>query len=210
MDVASVVLLELWWETDMMEGSTMGGTAGASGDKNRPFLADIKAIRDRAREHMADGAVTAGYGKNPQEAYKVLNEALATELICVLRYKRHSFMAAGIYAEPIAQEFATHANEEAAHADAIARRIVQLGGAPDFSPDGLSSRAHADYVEGQNLKEMIEENLVAERIAIETYREMARWFGEDDPTTRRLLEGILEQEEEHADELSDLLQKNPL
>ena len=141
MNVAIAVLLELWWETDMMEESTMGDTAGASGGRNRPFLADIKAIRDRARQHMADGAVTAGYGKNPQEAYKVLNEALATELICVLRYKRHSFMAAGIYAEPIAQEFATHANEEAAHADAIARRIVQLGGAPDFSPDGLSSRA---------------------------------------------------------------------
>jgi bacterioferritin len=210
MNVATAVLLELWWETDMMEGSGMGDIAGAPGDRKRPFLADIKAIRDRARQHMADGAVTAGYGKNPQEAFKVLNEALATELICVLRYKRHSFMAAGIYAEPIAREFATHATEEAAHADAIARRIVQLGGAPDFSPDGLSSRAHADYVEGQNLKEMIEENLVAERIAIDTYREMARWFGEDDPTTRRLLEGILEQEEEHADELSDLLHKNPL
>ena len=194
-----------------MTENTMGAaTNPAPEPMDKPFLADIKAIRDRARQHMVDGAVTAGYGKNPEEAFKVLNEALATELVCVLRYKRHSFMAAGIYAEPIAREFATHANEEAAHADAIARRIVQLGGAPDFSPDGLSSRAHADYVEGQNLKEMIEENLVAERIAIDTYREMARWFGEDDPTTRRLLEGILEQEEEHADELADLLQKNPL
>lgn len=194
-----------------MKGNTMGdSTTGTTGTERKPFLADIKAIRDRARQHMSDGAVTAGYGKNPEEAFKVLNEALATELICVLRYKRHSFMAAGIYAEPIAQEFATHASEEAAHADAIARRIVQLGGAPDFSPEGLSSRAHADYVEGGSLKEMIEENLVAERIAIDTYREMARWFGEDDPTTRRLLEGILEQEEEHADELADLLQNNPL
>jgi bacterioferritin len=195
----------------MTEGS-MTNSPGTllSGGADKPFLADMKAIRDRARQHMSDGAVTAGYGKNTEEAFKVLNAALATELICVLRYKRHSFMAAGIYAEPIAQEFAKHAAEESAHADAIARRIVQLGGAPDFSPEGLSTRAHADYVECDNLKEMIEENLVAERIAIDSYREMARWFGEDDPTTRRLLEGILEQEEEHADELADLLQKNPL
>jgi len=176
----------------------------------QPFVADIKAIRERARQHMDDGAVTAGYGKDQAQAHAVLNSALATELVCVLRYKRHSFMAAGIYAEPIAQEFAQHAAEEQAHADLIARRIVQLGGAPDFSPEGLSSRSHADYVEGNNLKEMIQENLVAERIAIDTYREMVRWFGDDDPTTKRILEGILAQEEEHADELSDLLQKNQL
>lgn len=174
----------------------------------QPFLADMKAIRDRARQHMDDGAVTAGYGKDLQQAFAVLNSALATELVCVLRYKRHSFMAAGIYAEPIAQEFGKHADEEQAHADLLARRIVQLGGAPDFSPEGLASRAHADYVECDTLKEMIQENLVAERIAIDTYREMARWFGDDDPTTKRLLEGILSQEEEHADELADLLQKN--
>jgi bacterioferritin len=173
----------------------------------QPFLADIKAIRERARQHIGDGAVTAGYGKDLNAALEVLNAALATELICVLRYKRHSFMAAGIYAEPIAQEFANHANEEQAHADLLARRIVQLGGAPDFSPQGLASRAHADYVECDTLQEMIQENLVAERIAIDTYREMARWFGDADPTTKRLLEGILSQEEEHADELSDLLQK---
>ena len=176
--------------------------------KKQPFLADMKAIRDRARQHMDDGAVTAGYGKDLQQALAVLNSALATELVCVLRYKRHSFMAAGIYAEPIAQEFGKHADEEQAHADLLARRIVQLGGAPDFSPEGLASRAHADYVECDTLKEMIQENLVAERIAIDTYREMARWFGDDDPTTKRLLEGILSQEEEHADELADLLQKN--
>jgi bacterioferritin len=186
------------------------GTGSGSDGGGRKFLADMKNIRDRARQHMGDGAVTAGYGKNRTEALEVLNSALATELICILRYKRHSFMAAGIYAEPIAQEFAQHANEEQAHADSIARRIVQLGGAPDFSPDGLAARAHADYVECDNLKDMIEENLVAERIAIDTYREMARWFGDDDPTTKRLLEGILEQEEEHADELADLLQNNPL
>ena len=174
----------------------------------QPFLADIKAIRERARQHMADGAVTAGYGKDRVQAYQVLNSALATELVCVLRYKRHSFMAAGIYAEPIAQEFAKHADEEQAHADLLARRIVQLGGEPDFSPEGLATRAHADYVECSNLKEMIQENLVAERIAIDTYREMARWFGDDDPTTKRVLEGILAQEEEHADELADLLQKS--
>lgn len=184
-------------------------TAAPAGSSSRqPFLADMKAIRDRARQHMGDGAVTSGYGKDLPQALEVLNAALATELVCVLRYKRHSFMAAGIYAEPIAKEFAAHADEEQAHADLLAKRIVQLGGAPDFSPEGLASRAHADYVECDNLKEMIEENLVAERIAIDTYREMARWFGNDDPTTKRLLEGILSQEEEHADELADLLQKN--
>ncbi|MGE0796862.1 MAG: bacterioferritin [Lautropia sp.] len=159
---------------------------------------------------MTDGAVTANYGKDRSQAIKVLNAALATEIVCVLRYKRHAFMAAGIFAEPIAQEFMQHATEEQAHADQIARRIVQLSGEPDFSPDGLSTRAHADYVEGHDLKEMIQENLVAERIAIDTYREMARWFGDDDPTTKRMLESILSQEEEHADELADLLQKAPL
>lgn len=176
----------------------------------QPFLADIKAIRERARQHMDDGAVTAGYGKDLEQVFEVLNAALATEIICVLRYKRHSFMAVGIYAEPIAQEFAQHAAEEQAHADLLASRIVQLGGEPDFSPDGLSARAHADYVECGSLREMIQENLVAERIAIDTYREMVRWFGDDDPTTKRMLEGILSQEEEHADELSDLLQKSQL
>src|SRR5690606_33786529 len=145
---------------------------------------------------MADGAVTAGYGKDPAQAHAVLNSALATELVCVLRYKRHSFMAPGIYAEPIAQEFAQHAAEEQAHADQIARRIVQIGGAPDFSPDGLTSRAHSDYVECEDLKDMVQENLVAERIAIDTYRGIVRWFGDDDPTTKRILEGILAQEEE--------------
>jgi bacterioferritin len=185
---------------------TEAGQKSPSG--RQPFLADIKAIRERARQHMSDGAVTAGYGKDREQAYQVLNSALATELVCVLRYKRHSFMAAGIYAEPIAQEFAKHADEEQAHADLLARRIVQLGGEPDFSPEGLAGRSHADYVEGGNLQEMIQENLVAERIAIDTYREMARWFGDDDPTTKRVLESILAQEEEHADELADLLQKN--
>ena len=176
--------------------------------RRQPFLVDIDAIRTRARQQMSDGAVTAGYGKDLKQALEVLNSALATELVCILRYKRHSFMAAGIYAEPIAQEFATHASEEQAHADLLATRIVQLGGAPDFSPDGLSSRAHADYVECDTLKEMIQENLVAERIAIDIYREMVRWFGDDDPTTKRMLEGILGQEEEHADDMADLLQKS--
>ena len=199
----------------MAISTTSQQQAGTTGRPNepasrQPFVADIKAIRERARNHMADGAVTAGYGKDQAQAHAVLNSALATELVCVLRYKRHSFMAAGIYAEPIAQEFAQHAAEEQAHADQIARRIVQIGGAPDFSPDGLTSRAHADYVECESLKDMIQENLVAERIAIDTYREMVRWFGDDDPTTKRILEGILAQEEEHADELSDLLQKTPL
>ena len=170
------------------------------------FVADMKAIRERARRDMKEGAVTADYGKDRDQAVEVLNAALATEIICVLRYKRHAFTAVGIYAEPIAKEFAVHAAEEQAHADQIAERIVQLGGEPDFSPDGLASRAHADYVACSDLKDMIRENLVAERIAIETYREMARWFGDDDPTTKRMLEGILAQEEEHADELADLLQ----
>ncbi len=186
--------------------STAGRSPLPGGAEDGRFVSDMKAIRDRARRDMEAGAVTANYGKDRDQAVEVLNAALATELICVLRYKRHAFTAVGIYAEPIAKEFAVHAAEEQAHADQIAERIVQLGGAPDFSPDGLASRAHADYVDCLDLQDMIKENLVAERIAIETYREMARWFGNDDPTTKRMLEGILAQEEEHADELADLLQ----
>ena len=178
-----------------------------SGRKRSPFAADIGAIRERARERMLDGAVTQTYKLDQELAVKVLNEALATEIVCVLRYKRHAFMARGPNSEPIASEFAAHAAEEAAHADLIAARIVQLGGEPDFSPDSLASRSHSEYVEGKGLREMIEEDLVAERIAIDTYREMVLWLGERDPTTSRMLEEILAKEEEHADELAELLQK---
>ncbi|MGO4332545.1 bacterioferritin [Cupriavidus sp. 2TAF22] len=176
---------------------------GASGG----FLTDVKTLRDRARKHIEDGAVTQNYDADRATVLKLLNEALATELVCVLRYRRHYFMAKGIHAEPVAAEFKVHSDEEQAHADRIAARIVQLGGAPDFAPDTLSARSHSEYVEGKSLTDMIKENLVAERIAIESYLEMVQYIGERDPTTRRMLEDILAVEEEHADELSDMLEK---
>ncbi len=169
------------------------------------FLTDIKTLRARARKHIEDGAVTAGYKADRKTVIKLLNEALATELVCILRYKRHYFMASGINADAVAQEFLEHANEEQVHADRIAARIVQLKGEPNFSPDGLSSRSHAEYVEGNSLVEMIKEDLVAERIAIDSYAEMIRYIGDKDPTTRRMLEEILAMEEEHADDLASLL-----
>jgi bacterioferritin len=172
---------------------------------DKPFLTDIKTLRERARKHIENGAITEGYTGDRETAVKLLNEALATEIICVLRYKRHYFMASGIHAEAVAAEFLQHANEEQAHADQIGARIVQLGGAPNLNPDGLSSRSHAEYVEGENLIEMIKEDLVAERIAIDSYRDMINYFGTDDPTSRRMLEGILAMEEEHADDLVSLL-----
>src|SRR3954465_13911924 len=169
-------------------------------------LSDIETLRRRAREHIAQGAVTPGYHADREVVVKLLNEALATEIICTLRYKRHYFMAKGIHAESVAAEFAEHASEEQAHADQIAERIVQLGGQPDFSPEGLATRSHAEYVEGKDLKDMIREDLVAERIAIDSYREMANYMGDQDPTTRQLMEEILAKEEEHADDLVTLLQ----
>ena len=169
------------------------------------FLTDIKTLRERARKHIEEGAVTEDYKADRETVLRLLNEALATELICVLRYRRHHFMAKGINAEPIAAEFLVHANEEQAHADSIAARIVQLGGEPNFNPEGLSTRSHSEYVEADNLVDMIKENLVAERIAIDSYLEMIRYIGDRDPTTRRVLEQILDGEEEHADELSDML-----
>jgi bacterioferritin len=171
------------------------------------FLTDVKTLRKRARQHIERGAVTEGYSADRETVLKLLNEALATELICVLRYKRHYFMASGLQAQSVAQEFLQHANEEQAHADQIAARIVQLAGEPNFSPEGLATRSHAEYVEGENLIDMIKEDLVAERIAIDSYREMIRYCGNDDPTTRRMLEGILAMEEEHADDLVSLLQE---
>lgn len=173
----------------------------------KPFLTDIKTIRKRAREHIEQGAITAGYQADRKTVIKVLNEALATEIVCVLRYKYHYYMASGINAQSVAAEFLAHANEEQAHADQIAERITQLDGAPDLNPDGLSKRSHADYVEGENLVDMIKENLVAERIAIDTYREIIQYLGNDDPTTRRMLEEILAQEEEHAEDMATLLEE---
>ena len=170
------------------------------------FIADMEAIRKRAREHVQDGAVTGGYKADREQVLKVLNEVLATEIVCVLRYKRHYYMANGVDGEKVAEEFLQHANEEQQHVDLIAERITQLGGAPDFNPATLTSRAHADYVEGETLVDMVRENLVAERIAIEGYSEIARWLGDDDPTTRRLIETILEQEEHHADDMLSFLE----
>jgi bacterioferritin len=169
------------------------------------FLSDIKTLRERARQHIEQGAITPGYTADRDTVIKLLNEALATEIVCTLRYKRHYYMASGIHAEGVAAEFLEHATEEQAHADQIAERIVQLGGAPDFAPDTLTTRSHAEYVEGATLKDMIKEDLVAERIAIDSYREIITYLGERDPTSRRLMEEILAKEEEHADDLSTLL-----
>ena len=174
---------------------------------DKPFLTDIKTLRERARQHIENGAVTEGYSADRETVIKLLNEALATEIVCVLRYKRHYFMASGINAEGAAAEFLEHANDEQGHADQIAQRIVQLQGEPNFNPEGLLMRSHAEYVEGTSLTEMIKEDLVAERIAIDSYREMITFFGNDDPTSRRMMEGILAVEEEHADDLVTLLEK---
>jgi bacterioferritin len=169
------------------------------------FLSDIQTIRKRARQHMENGAVTEAYKGDRKTVLRLLNEALATEIVCVLRYKRHYHTATGIHAQAVAQEFLEHANEEQAHSDQIATRIVQLGGAPNFNPEGILTRSHAEYVEGETLVDMIREDLVAERIAIESYAEMVRYIADSDPTTRRMLEEILAAEEEHADDLANLL-----
>ena len=170
-------------------------------------LTDINTIRKRARKNPERGAVTPGYSGDRQKIIELLNSALATELVCVLRYKRHYFTASGINAKSIAAEFLEHANEEQGHADLIAKRIVQLGGEPNLSPKGLAERSHSEYVEGKDLVQMLEEDLVAERIAIDSYREIVQYIGGDDPTTRRLMESILANEEEHAEDLSSLLEE---
>ena len=175
-------------------------------DKKQPFLTDIQTLRQRARQHIEKGAVTDGYRADRETVIRVLNEALATEIVCVLRYKRHYFMADGIHAQAVAAEFLEHANEEQGHADLIAHRIVQLGGEPNMSPDGMLTRSHSEYVEGANLLDMIREDLVAERIAIESYGEIVRYLGTNDPTTRRMMEEILAKEEEHADDLRTLIE----
>jgi bacterioferritin len=169
------------------------------------FILNMKAIQERARKHLDQGAVTAGNKSNRETVLRLLNESLATELVCVLRYKRHAQMAEGLNAESAKAEFEEHAGEEAEHADWLATRITQLEGEPNYNPEGLAQRSHSQYVEGKNIVEMLKEDLVAERIAIEVYSEIARYIGEDDPTTRRLIEKILEKEEEHAEDLSSLL-----
>lgn len=176
-------------------------------NKTKPgdFVADVESIRARARRHIENGAVTDGYRADRETVIRVLNEALATELVCVLRYKRHYYMASGIHSQAVAAEFLEHAKEEQEHADKLAERITQLDGEPNFSPEGLASRSHSQYVEGTSLIEMIREDLVAERIAIDSYNEIIRYLGEKDPTSRRVMEEILAKEEEHADDLKSLL-----
>ncbi len=172
-------------------------------------LTDVATLRSQARQHIEQGAVTAGYNADREQVLKMLNEALATEIVCVLRYRRHHFMARGIHGQSVGAEFLVHSNEEQGHADLLAARIVQLGGEPDFAPDSLAPRSHAEYVAGHTLTQMIQENLVAERIAIDSYRDMVRYLGDRDPTTSELLKKILAVEEEHADELADLLEGLP-
>ena len=171
------------------------------------FSTDVKKIRERARKHFEEGAVTEGYKANREQVTKVLNDVLATEIVCVLRYKRHYFMAQGISSDSVKAEFLQHANEEQQHADWVAERITQIGGEPDFNPEGLATRSHSEYKPGDSLTDMIKEDLIAERIAIESYSEIVRWLGNDDPTSRVLIEQILKMEEEHANDMLDLLAK---
>ena len=173
----------------------------------QPFLSDIQEIRKRARQHIDKGAVTAGYQADRETVLRILNEALATEIVCVLRYKRHQFMAHGLAAQSVSDEFAEHAAEEQTHADQIARRITELGGEPNFSPEGILTRSHSEYVEGDSLTEMIKEDLVAERIAIESYSEIIRFLADKDPTSRRMMEEILAKEEEHAEDMLTLIER---
>jgi bacterioferritin len=174
-------------------------------DAKTPFLSDVKTLRDRARQHLGRGAVTSTYVGEVGKTIELLQAVLATEIVCVLRYTMHSISAAGISSESVKEEFAQHAKEEQEHMNAVAERINQLGGKPNFSPEGLASRSASQYVEGENLIDMIKENLIAERIAIDHYRELIRYFGDNDPGTRVMLEGILTVEEEHANDMHDLL-----
>jgi bacterioferritin len=168
-------------------------------------LSSIPTLRARARKHIEAGAVTEGYAADRATVLRLLNEALATEIVCTLRYRRHYFMADGVQAEAVKEEFLTHAQEEQGHADLIAARIVQLDGEPNFDPHGLAERSHAEYVAGDSLDDMIREDLVAERVAIDSYKEMITYIGPRDPTTKRMLEEILAKEEEHAEDLSSML-----
>jgi len=179
----------------------------SKGTERQPATREVADIRKRARMHVENGAVTEGYRADRNAVVKMLNEALATEMVCVLRYKRHYYMASGIHAQTAAAEFLEHATAEQGHADRVAERIIQLGGAPDFNPDTLTARSHAEYIEGVTVKDMLRENLVAERIAIESYTQFIRYLGDSDPTTRRLIEEILATEEEHADDLKTLMER---
>src|SRR5262245_35431113 len=169
------------------------------------FVRDIEEIRQRAIHKMEDGAVTQSYKGDVDKTIEILNEALATEIVCVLRYMHHYFMATGVHAKSVSAEFKQHADDERAHADSLAERIQQLGGKPDFNPKGLLERSVSQYVEGETLADMIREDLIAERMVVEVYQKMVRYFGDNDPTTRVLIENILRQEEEHASDLADLL-----
>jgi bacterioferritin len=171
------------------------------------FISDVKLLRERARQNMLNGAVTENYQADRDQVIKLLNDVLATELVCTLRYKRHYYTASGINAEAVKQEFLQHANDEQTHADWVATRIVQLNGQPNFNPEGLATRSHAEYVEGNDLLSMIREDLVAERIAIESYSEIVRWLGDRDPTTRKLIVDILKTEEDHAEDMKTLLER---
>jgi bacterioferritin len=183
-----------------------GRQGEGKGKDQNSFLTDITEIRRRARQHIEDGAVTDGYKGDRKTVLRVLNEALATEIVCVLRYKRHHYMARGIHSQAVAEEFLEHAAEEQEHADLIAERITQLDGEPNFNPDGLLTRSHSEYVEGESLIDMIREDLIAERIAVESYSEIIRYLADNDPTSRRLMESILAKEEEHAEEMKTLLE----
>jgi bacterioferritin len=169
-----------------------------------PFLSEVAQIRRRARQHIADGALTVNYAADREVVLRLLNEALATELVCVLRYRRHYFMATGALAEAIKGEFLKHSQEEQQHADQLAERIVQLGGQPNLNPHGMLDRSHSEYVDGETLADMVEEDLIAERVAIESYREIIQYIAEKDTTTRRLFESILAVEEQHAEELASM------
>ena len=173
--------------------------------KSEPFLSDIKTLRARARQHLSEGAITPAYGGDVEKTISILQTVLATEIVCVLRYTQHAIAATGISSEGVKAEFAQHAKEEQAHMMAVAERINQLGGDPDFSPEGLATRSASQYVKGENLVDMIKENLIAERIAVEHYRELVRYFADKDTTTRVMIEGILGVEEEHANDMHDLL-----
>jgi bacterioferritin len=181
----------------------------SSEPRERTSLSDVRTLRERARREVEQGAVTQGYSADRVEVVRLLNVALATELVCVLRYKRHYYMATGIHAQSVAAEFLQHASEEQGHADLLATRIVQLGGEPNLNPHDLEERSHTQYVEGDDLNDMLREDLVAERIGIDSYSELIRYLGADDPTTRRMLEGILAVEEEHAEDLVSLLRETP-
>jgi bacterioferritin len=184
----------------------MSSTAASIGSAGTPFLSDVKLLRERARKNLSDGVVTSTYRGDAKQTIEILQSVLATEIVCVLRYTMHAVTATGISSEAIKAEFAQHAKEEQAHMMAVAQRIDQLGGTPNFNPEGLASRSASQYVEAENLVDMIKENLIAERIAVDHYRELIRYFSDDDPATKVMLQGILTDEEEHATDMLDLLE----